>query len=570
LEKSWRYLEADPAIVARLRSDVIDRADVPHLLALRGINDFDSAKDFFRPDLSRLHDPLLMLDMPKAVDRVMRALGNGERILVYGDYDVDGTTAVAMMYSYLRELGQVDYYIPDRYKEGYGISLQGMEHAAQHGYSLVIALDCGIRGNEAIAHANSLGVDVIVCDHHLPGPVLPPAYAILDPKREGCPYPYKELCGCGVGFKLIQAIHQASGESPDTIYRYLDLAAISIGADIVPITGENRILAYHGLQLINTRPSIAIRALLEGANIRKALTISDVVFMLGPRINAAGRIGTGLKAVELLTSTDLDKAREVAAEINLLNNSRREFDKSVTEEAVQMIAADPLHVHGRSTVVYSEEWHKGVVGIVASRLIDTWYRPTIVLTHSDGYAVGSARSVKDFDVHEAIAACEDLLEQFGGHRYAAGLKLRVDRLDAFRQRFEQVVASTITPEQLIPSIDIDFVLHLSHLSGKLVSLLKQFAPFGPGNMNPVFASHGLVAIEARTVGTDGRHLKLLVAHPDQPHCSLDCVAWNMAHLAPLVSDQRLFDLAYTIEENEFRGNVTVQLYVKDIRAAFGR
>lgn len=567
MDKAWRYLETDPDVVARLRADVIDRADVPHLLALRGITDFDSARDFFRPDLARLHDPLLMLDMPKAVERVMRALGNGERILVYGDYDVDGTTAVAMMYSYLRELGDVDYYIPDRYKEGYGISLQGMEHAARHGFSLVIALDCGIRGNEAIAHANSLGVDVIVCDHHLPGPVLPPAYAILDPKREGCQYPFKELCGCGVGFKLIQAIQQASGDSPDTIYRYLDLAAISIGADIVPITGENRILAYHGLQLINTRPSVAISALLEGANIRKALTIGDVVFMLGPRINAAGRIGTGLKAVELLTSTHIDKAREVAAEINILNNSRREFDKSVTEEALRLIGADPLHPQGRTTVVYSEEWHKGVVGIVASRLIDTWYRPTIVLTHSDGYAVGSARSVKDFDVHEAIAACEDLLEQFGGHKYAAGLKLRLDRLDAFRHRFEQVVAGTITAEQLIPSIDIDFNLHLSDISSKLVSLLKQFAPFGPGNMNPVFASLGVVALEARTVGTEGRHLKLLVAHPDRTYCALDCVAWNMAHLAPLVADRQLFDLAYTIEENEFRGNITVQLNVKDIRAA---
>lgn len=552
-------------MVEQLRADVTRHPHIAELLALRGVNDFESAKNFFRPTLDQLHDPYLMLNMDKAVNRVAQALGNGEKILVYGDYDVDGTTSVALVYSVLCDLGQVEYYIPDRYTEGYGLSMHGMEYAASNGFSLIIALDCGIRGNTAIAFAQSQGVDVIVCDHHLPGPELPPAFAILDPKQEACPYPYKELCGCGVGFKLMQALIGKLGADPELLMAQLPLVALAIGADIVPITGENRVLAYFGLKRINEAPLVGISALLEGMKLKKSLSVSDVVFLLGPRINAAGRIKSGRTAVELLTSTDLEHAKHITQQINELNRDRREFDKTVTEEALHIIKNDPFYQQSRSTVVWADGWHKGVVGIVASRLIESYFRPTIVLTHNDGFAVGSARSVPGFDVHEAIAACADLLDQYGGHKYAAGLKLRSDRVDEFRSRFEAVVASTILPEMLVPTLHIDREIALADITPKFFGLLAQFAPFGPGNMNPIFVSRNVELVDIRTVGTDGKHLKLLVCDPNLPRHNMPCIAFNLGHYHKKLRTKMHIDIAYTIGENEYRDQKTIQLEIKDIK-----
>ncbi|MGB1318664.1 MAG: single-stranded-DNA-specific exonuclease RecJ, partial [Flavobacteriales bacterium] len=457
------------------------------------ISTFEEAKNFFRPSLDDLHDPFLMKGMDKAVSRIEQALGNGEKILIYGDYDVDGTTAVALVYSFLKDLGQIDFYIPDRYKEGYGLSMAGIDYAKEFGISLIIALDCGIRAIDKVAYANELDIDIIICDHHLPGLELPEAHAILDPKQKDCEYPFKELCGCGVGFKLLQAFCERNNEDFERLYAKADSLAISIAADIVPITGENRILATFGVQQINESPSTGIQAMLKYAKIDRPLTISDVVFIIGPRINAAGRIASGKRAVELLISDDLDDALKFSEEISKYNTERRTLDKSVTDGALEIVATEDFYSDSKSTVVFNKDWHKGVVGIVASRLIEKHYKPTIVLTESEGVATGSARSVKGFDVHAALTECEDLLEQFGGHKYAAGMSLKLENVDAFRERFEKVVSERIEEHMLTPKLDVDLEIDLDRITPKFMGLLKQFGPFGPGNMNPVFVSRNLTA-----------------------------------------------------------------------------
>jgi len=565
-QMKWQMVPvADAQTLNGLCASLGVREDVAQLLAGRGITDYNEAKAFFRPSLERLHDPFLMKNMDKAVSRLEEALGNGERILVYGDYDVDGTTSVALVYNFLKELGQVDFYIPDRYTEGYGLSFKGIDHAHANGFSLIITLDCGIRAVEKVGYANGFGIDIIICDHHLPGPELPAACAILDPKQPDCPYPYKELSGCGVGFKLLQAYCQCNGEDAQRLYDHLDLVAVSIAADIVPITGENRILATFGLEKLNRKPSLGIRAMLEYTKLNRELTISDVVFVIAPRINAAGRIASGRRAVELLVSTDLNEALDISALIADHNTERRDLDKSVTEQALQLIAEDEFYRDSRSTVVFHEEWHKGVVGIVASRLIEKYYKPTIVLTCSEGKATGSARSVNGFDVHAALVECEDLLEQFGGHMHAAGMSLPLTNVEAFRQRFEAVVAQRIKEEHLQPVLRIDLQLDLDRITPKFMELLKQFAPFGPGNLSPVFVTKGLTATEVRVMGSDGTHVRFQPKQAGIGHLPLQAVAFKMGELAPALESGKPFDMAYSIEENHWKDRVYLQLNVKEIK-----
>ena len=474
------------------------------LLVQRGITTFDEAKTFFRPELSQLHDPFLMKDMDKAVERVLQAINNGEKLLVYGDYDVDGTTAVAVVYTYLKPFfkkKKIEFYIPDRYEEGYGISRKGVDYAADNGFKLVIALDCGIKAVERIDYANSRGVDFIICDHHRAGDVLPNAVAVLDAKRPDCNYPYDELSGCGVGFKLMTALSMRGLGTMDKVYELLDLLAVSIAADIVPITGENRVLTYYGLKQLNKKPRPGIEAILQHANIRRReddelqedenvltreLTVSDLVFLIGPRINAAGRIDKAADSVRLLIAEKPDHAAKLAASINDLNDMRREFDNRITEEALSMIAADPELQDAKSTVVFNERWHRGVIGIVASRLTDYYYRPTIVLTRANGLVTGSARSIKSFDIYDAIDTCSDLLEHFGGHKYAAGLSMREENLPEFRRRFEAYVAEHLVEEDFVPELEVDMKINFRDITPKFMRILNQFAPFGPGNMAPIF------------------------------------------------------------------------------------
>ena len=566
LETEWKYADLpDPAQVSDLCNQLGIKEDVAQLLINRGIGSFDEAKTFFRPSFEDLHDPFLMKGMDKAVSRLEEALGNGEKILVFGDYDVDGTTSVALVYSFLKDFGQVDFYIPDRYKEGYGVSFAGIDFAKANGITLIIALDCGIRAVDKVAYANELNIDFIICDHHLPGIVLPAAYAILDPKQSDCNYPFKELCGCGVGFKLLQAFCKKNNEGFAKLTDKLDLVAIAIAADIVPITGENRILTTFGLQQINTNPSTGIRAMLEYTKINRELTITDVVFIIAPRINAAGRIASGKRAVELLISDNMDEALEFSAEISKYNTERRALDKSVTESALEILETDDFYINSRSTVVFNPDWHKGVVGIVASRLIEQHYKPTIVLTESEGKATGSARSVHDFDVHAALTECEDLLEQFGGHKYAAGMSLSLENVNAFRQKFEDVVTARIEEHQLTPKLNIDLEIDLDRITPKFMSLLKQFAPFGPGNMNPVFVSRNLIAEDCRTMGADDAHLRFKPKQGGVYHSQLQSVAFKMGKLYSDLAQGKTFDLAYTIEENHWNNKVYLQLNVKDIK-----
>ena len=566
LETVWKYAElAEPAQVSELCEQLGVKGDVAQLLINRGISDFDEAKGFFRPSFEDLHDPFLMKGMDKAVSRLEEALGNGEKLLIYGDYDVDGTTSVALVYSFLKDLGQVDFYIPDRYKEGYGLSIAGIDYAKANDISLIIALDCGIRAIDKVAYANEQGIDIIICDHHLPGIELPAACAILDPKQLGCDYPYKELCGCGVGFKLLQGYCEKNDADFDRLTAKLDLVAIAIAADIVPITGENRILATFGVQQVNQNPSTGIRALLEYTNMNREMTITDVVFTIAPRINAAGRIASGKRAVELLISDNFEDALEFSAEISKYNTERRELDKSVTDSALDILETDDFYKESRSTVVFNSEWHKGVVGIVASRLIEQHYKPTIVLTESEGKATGSARSVHDFDVHAALVECEGLLEQFGGHKYAAGMTLSLDNVDAFRTKFEEVVSSRIEEHQFTPKLNIDLEIDLDRITPKFMSLLKQFGPFGPGNMNPVFVSRNLIAEDARTMGADNSHLRFKAKQQNVRHSIVQAVAFKMGPLYDKLAKGAQFDLAYTIEENHWNGRVSLQLNVKDLK-----
>ena len=549
--------------VQKLQNELQVDALIATLLVQRGVETYDQAKAFFRPSLTDLHDPFLMKDMDKAVVRIEEAILKGENILVFGDYDVDGTTAVSLVSSYLKSYyPNVATYIPDRYNEGYGISFTGIDFAEDNEFSLIIALDCGIKSIDHIAYANAKNIDFIICDHHRPGDELPKAVAILDPKRNDCSYPYDELCGCGIGFKLIQALASKRGQTLEDLVLYLDLVATAIAADIVPITGENRILAKYGLEVINSNPRPGIKALIQNVN-KKSLTITDVVFIVAPRINAAGRIKHGNEAVALLTEYDLDQAEQFASEIEQHNSDRKGLDKQITVEALAKIE-DNNEKENFTTVIYQENWHKGVIGIVASRLTETYYRPTIVFTKSGDKLAASARSVKDFDVYNAIEACSMHLEQFGGHKYAAGMTLKEENYEAFKAAFEKEVRNTISSELLIPEIEIDAEINLSEISPKLIRVLNQFEPFGPENMTPVFLTKNIKDTGyPKLLGKEEEHLKLFVKQENSE--GFGAIAFFMGNKLNQISNQKPFDAVYCIDENEFKGTVTVQLRIKDLK-----
>ncbi len=542
---------------------------IAHLLVQRGITNYDEAKKFFRPSLDHLHDPFLMKDMDIAVARIEQAIEREENILVYGDYDVDGTTAVALLSSFLREgYPNVATYIPDRYQEGYGVSYKGIDFASDNEFSLIIALDCGVKAVEQVAYAKEKGIDFIICDHHRPGKTLPAAVAVLDPKRADCEYPYKELCGCGVGFKLIQALSSRKGLGVDDLVPYLDLVATAIAADIVPMTGENRTLTYFGLQVINTNPRPGFKAIIEQLK-KNSLTISDVVFVIAPRINAAGRMKHGQHAVQLLVEENIDHARKWSQEIEQFNAARRELDQEITKEALHQIKENKEE-NRFTSVVYRDTWHKGVIGIVASRLTETYYRPTLVFTKSGNKLAASARSVKGFDVYNALEACADTIEQFGGHKYAAGLTLLEEQYDKFKTRFEEVVASTIDTDLLEPEILVDIELELHQITPKLFRILKQFAPFGPGNMTPVFIANGVQDTGyGKCVGQEDKHLKCKVFQKadvsSAPEKSFDGIGFNLGSKKDLISNHAKFDIVFSVDENEWNGNVSLQLKLRDIR-----
>ncbi|MEP7263623.1 MAG: single-stranded-DNA-specific exonuclease RecJ [Bacteroidota bacterium] len=564
MEKRWVLKEQGcPDAIGELANELKINPILINLLVQRGISTYDEAKNFFRPSLDFLHDPFLMKDMDIAVARIEEAIRQRENILVYGDYDVDGTTAVALVYSFLKTLhGDIAYYIPDRYKEGYGISTQGIDWAKENNYSLIIALDCGIKSLDKVAYANSKGVDFIICDHHRPGSELPAAVAVLDPKRNDCPYPFKELSGAGIGFKLIQAISQKNTMPFNQLDQYLDLVAISIAADIVPITGENRILAYMGLQKVNSQPRPGIKAILDLSSFKKELTISDIVFTIAPRINAAGRVEHGNKAVELLISKNEDLASFLGDDINENNITRKGLDSQITEHALKIVEEDPDFPGRKSTVVYSPDWHKGVIGIVASRLTDKYYRPTIVLTKSNGHVSGSARSIKDFDVYNALESCSDLLDQFGGHMYAAGLTMKEENIEAFKERFESIVAGSITEEMLTREVEVDCILNLTDITPGFFKILKQFAPFGPGNMSPLFQSDAVRDNgRGRVVGNN--HLKLTLQQ-DKRQSAFDGIGFQLGHHHPMIEGEA-FNVVYHIEENTFNGRTSLQLNIKDLK-----
>ena len=533
------------------------------LLVQRGIETFEQAKTFFRPTLEDLHNPYLMKDMDKAVSRIEKAIANNENILVFGDYDVDGTTAVSLVSSYLRSFyPNVATYIPDRYNEGYGISYLGIDYAEDNDVPLIIALDCGIKSIDHVNYANSKNIDFIICDHHRPGDILPDAIAVLDPKREDCSYPYDELCGCGVGFKLIQALAENRNQTIQDLLPYLDLVATAIAADIVPITGENRVLAKFGLEVINTNPRPGIKALIQNVK-KKALTITDVVFIVAPRINAAGRVKHGNEAVALLTEYDLEQAEQFASEIEQHNSDRKELDKQITKEALLQIEENNEQ-NRFSTVVFQENWHKGVIGIVASRLVEKYYRPTIVFTKSGDKLAASARSVKDFDVYNALEACAEHLEQFGGHMYAAGMTLKEENYENFKNAFENEVKKTIHPDLLIPEISVDLEMNFSDLDEKFMRILKQFEPFGPENMTPVFFF--LIIIDtgyAKTLGNDAEHLKAFVKQNNSPN--FNAIGFGLGDKITVVKNRNPFEAIYVLEENEWNGTVSLQLQLRDVR-----
>lgn len=567
-EKIWRFKKRpNEELVAELSQSLNINPILSSLLIQRGITAYEDAKLFFRPSLDHLHDPFLMKDMHKAVDRILDGIGNEERILIFGDYDVDGTTAVSLMYSFLHNLHpNIDFYIPDRYAEGYGISTASIDWAKENGYTLVITLDCGIKAIEKIDYANSLGIDYIICDHHLPGEVVPNAFAVLDPKQVDCSYPYKELSGCGVGFKLIQALAIELALETEEVYQYLDLVAISIAADIVDITGENRVLAHFGLNILNNPDRIrpGVQAILDLTSFTRKLTISDIVFTIGPRINAAGRIQSGKQAVELLIAPDKTRANEIAQLINLQNQERRTLDTAITEEAMNMIANDANYENKKSTVLYSPNWHKGVIGIVASRLIDKFYRPTIILTMSNGHVAGSARSVKDYDIYSAIESCSDLLDQFGGHKFAAGLTMTEENVPLFIERFEEIVAATITDDMLVQEVEVDLEMDINQINPKFYQVLKQFAPFGPGNQKPIFFTQNLTDKGyAKIVGEN--HLKLSAGNPVN-NVWFDAIGFQLGHhIQGIQKEKKNFHLCYSLEENEWNGQVTLQFNIKDLK-----
>ncbi len=568
MESSWILKpEGDAAVVNKLMHELNVSKPIATMLVQRGISTFEEAKRFFRPELEHLHDPFLMADMDKAVERLNQAIKSKEKILIYGDYDVDGTTSVALVYSFLRKKAKnIDYYIPDRYNEGYGISYKGIDFAAENNFDLVIALDCGIKAVDKIDYANKKNIDFIICDHHTPGEKIPDALAVLDPKRNDCNYPYKELSGCGVGFKLLQAFTQQNSGSFDELYSYLDIVAISIASDIVPITGENRVLAFYGLKELNKTKKEGLKAIIEVAGLKdKKIIISDCVFKIGPRINAAGRIESGRSAVKLLISEDKEPAEQFSKDINDFNFTRQGLDRNITEEAMQMIENNEEWKSHKATVLYKEDWHKGVVGIVASRIIEHYYKPTIVLTKSKGMATGSARSVDGFDLYAAIDACSDLLESFGGHKHAAGLTMKIENIEKFRSRFNEVVASMITREQQIPKIEIDAKLSFKEITPKFFNIIRQFAPFGPGNMTPIYVTeHVMDTGFTRAVGNEQTHLQLNIK--DDSHVRMKGIAFGIAQkYLPEIKKNKSFDICYSIEENEWQGNVSLQLMVREIK-----
>ncbi len=567
MEKRWLLKEeGDERVVTTLATEMRVPVAVARLMAQRGITTKSRAEEFFTPDLASLHDPFLMKDMNRAVDRISTAIARNEKILVYGDYDVDGTTSVAMLYSFLSERhASLDYYIPDRYHEGYGLSERGIDYAAAGNCRLIIALDCGIKAVDRVKYARSKGIDVVICDHHLPGEVIPDAAAVLDPKQPGCNYPYKELSGCGVGFKLMQALCRVQDIPFAKIIPYLDLVAVSIGSDIVPMTGENRVLAYYGLKQLNESPRLGFQKIIEKAKIRRPLVIEDVVFRIGPRINAAGRMESGRKAVELLVSRNPQEALTICDAIDRSNDDRKKKDSEITAQAHRMVHEDARMKNASTTVLFNNGWHKGVIGIVASRLIETYFRPTVILTESkEGYATGSARSVPGYDLYQAIESCSDLLESFGGHMFAAGLTLKQENLEEFRERFEKYVSETISEELLVPTVHIDGELELEEVTVELARAIERFQPFGPENNAPVFASRRVRTIACQQVGSGGFHLKLAFDRRNgQP---VNAIAFGQADMEKRIRDANgLVDIAYTIEMNEFRGVSSVQLNIKDIK-----
>ncbi|HYG02584.1 MAG TPA: single-stranded-DNA-specific exonuclease RecJ [Chryseosolibacter sp.] len=564
MEKRWLYKDTpSPEQVTALCKTINTSNFSSTLLLQRGISDFERAKKFFRPEITDLHDPFLMKDMHKAVERLKKALDADEKILIYGDYDVDGTTSVALVYSYLRKFyPNCDTYIPDRYAEGYGVSLAGVEWAEQNDFTLIIALDCGIKASEIVSLAKRKGIDFIICDHHLPDDSIPEAAAILDPKQHDCNYPCKDLSGCGIGFKFMQAFAKRYRREEDVL-DYLDLVAVSIASDIVPIVDENRILCHFGLRMLNENPSPGLKALKDIAGIKSDLDVSGIVFTLGPRINAAGRVAHGRAAVELLVSRTETHANELAEKIDLKNEVRKEFDSSITEEAIAMIEGDQMLRSAKSTVLFKNSWHKGVIGIVAARCVEKFYRPTIILTESNNKITGSARSINGFDLYGAILECSDLLEKFGGHKYAAGLTMDISNLAAFQQRFEEVVSSSLTDEMLTPVVDIDIPIMLDGITQKFVNLLKQMSPFGPGNLKPVFEVKSAYVVNALTSFKD-RHLKFLVGQ-DGCESVFQAVGFDMAGFYDRLRKASDFRMAFNIEENTYNGITSVQLRIRDIK-----
>ena len=567
MEKKWNIHQvSNTKAVSDLQDVLAVDQIIAKLLSLRGVTNFDEAKIFFRPSLDMLHNPFDMKGMQQAIERIITAIANKEKVLIFGDYDVDGTTSVALVYSFFKKyIPEIRYYIPDRYIEGYGISLKSIDYAADNNYSLIIALDCGIKANDKIDYANSKNVDFIICDHHLPGDKIPNAVAVLDPKQKDCPYPYKELAGCGIGFKLAQAFCIQHGIDEQEALQYLDLVVTSIAADIVPITGENRVLAYFGLKQLNDNPRPGLKALLALNKQDKELDINTLVFTIAPRINAAGRIEHGSKAVELLIS-ETNEATEFSKKINETNNQRRDIDVSITDEALETLELNPITPFKKSTVLFNPSWHKGVVGIVASRMIEKYYKPTIILTESNGLATGSARSVKDFDVYTAIENCSHLLEQFGGHKFAAGITLKTENVKAFTEAFENEVSRTIKPEMLLPVVEVDLEITLDDINEKLIRILNQFAPHGPHNMTPVFCSRGVLDTGfAKVVGTN--HLKLELYQANSKLTKIEGIAFGKGDFLNFFKRNIPVDIVYKIKENNFRGNVSIQLIIDEIKAS---
>ncbi|MBL7694720.1 MAG: single-stranded-DNA-specific exonuclease RecJ [Ferruginibacter sp.] len=562
MERRWKIAEADAKKTDALQEALKVSNAICGILVQRGIDDFTRAKAYFRPQWTDLHDPWLMKDMQKAVDRLFTAFTRKEKILVFGDYDVDGTTSVACMFRFLCKIydpALLDFYIPHRYREGYGVSKMGIDYAKENNFSLIVSLDCGIKSVELIAYAKTLGIDFIVCDHHLPDAELPPAAAILNPKQKDCPYPYKELCGCGVGFKLITALTRHLNLEEEHYKEYIDLVAVAIAADIVPMTGENRVLAYYGLQKINEAPNPGIRALIHLGNIQKKLSINNVVFVIAPRVNAAGRMDDARKAVQMFLEDDYPKALGYAEMLHSDNSDRKEADKEITSEALAIINADPSLQHKKTTVVFREHWHKGVVGIVASRLIETYYRPTVVLTKSGDIAAGSARSVPGFNLYEAIHACREHLLGYGGHFAAAGLSLLPEQVEAFAAKFEETVSATIPEQLLVPEITVDAVIRFKDINAGFYSIICQMEPFGPENMRPVFVAERVLDTGYSKVVKE-EHLRFVVK---QDNISFTGIGFNLAGKFPVLSQP--FDMAFTLDENEWNGNTTLQLKVIDIR-----